>query len=299
MAPNILPNYLRAWTLAARPKTLTAAAVPVMVGGALAFLDGKGDFALLPFLLCLLFALLMQVEANFINDYFDFLKGSDRADRLGPERACAQGWVTLSAMKRGILVTTLLSCAVGLPLVCYGGIALIAVGLGCVALAFLYTTRLSYLGYGDALVLLCFGIIPVGFTYYVELTTWTLPLTLTAVASGLAIDTLLMVNNYRDRAQDTVSGKRTLVVRYGARAGEWGYLLLGVAASALCLPLLCYGHHAAALLPLLYLLPHCRTWRKMVAIHEGKGLNLILGETARNILVFGVLLTAGILISAI
>ena len=96
---TVKTNSIKAWLLAARPKTLAGAAVPVMLGCALAAADGW--FQIVPAMLCFLFAFLMQIDANFINDFFDYLKGSDREDRLGPERACAQGWITLEAMKRG------------------------------------------------------------------------------------------------------------------------------------------------------------------------------------------------------
>lgn len=112
-------NSIKAWLLAARPKTLTGAAIPVMLGCALAFI--YGHFQLIPALLCFLFAFLMQIDANFINDLFDFLKGSDREDRLGPERACAQGWISPQAMKAGIVCTTLLAGITGLCLLYYGG----------------------------------------------------------------------------------------------------------------------------------------------------------------------------------
>ena len=116
---NIHPNSARAWLLAARPKTLAAAATPVLLGCALA--QATGGFEWIPALLCLSFALLMQIDANLINDLFDYTKGSDRQDRLGPERACAQGWITTAAMKQGILLTTLVACALGSGLLFYGG----------------------------------------------------------------------------------------------------------------------------------------------------------------------------------
>lgn len=112
----------------------------------------------------------MQIDANLINDLFDYTKGSDRQDRLGPERACAQGWITTAAMKRGILLTTLVACALGSGLLFYGGPELIAVGAVCVLFAFLYTAGpypLAYHGWGDLLVILFFGFVPVGCTYYV------------------------------------------------------------------------------------------------------------------------------------
>ena len=109
-------NSLRAWILAARPKTLTGAITPVMIGSALAYMDGH--FQWLPALICCLFAGLMQIAANFINDLFDYLKGTDREDRLGPERACAQGWISPRAMRNGIIVTVLFACLIGSALLC-------------------------------------------------------------------------------------------------------------------------------------------------------------------------------------
>ena len=126
MKQTVRPHSMRAWILAARPKTLPAAAVPVLLGCALAL--AEGGFRWIPALLCLLFALLMQIDANLINDLFDYRKGSDRKDRLGPERACAQGWISPHAMKRGIALITATACATGLCLLFYGGTELIVVG---------------------------------------------------------------------------------------------------------------------------------------------------------------------------
>lgn len=156
-------NSLQAWILAARPKTLAGAITPVMIGCALAFADGK--FNWIPALICCLFAGLMQVAANFINDLFDFLKGTDREDRLGPERACAQGWISAAAMKQGIFITVGLACLIGCTLLFYAGWELILIGALCVLFAFLYTTGpypLSYKGWGDVLVIVFFGFVPVG-----------------------------------------------------------------------------------------------------------------------------------------
>ena len=119
---------------------------------------------------------------------------------------------------------------------------------------------------------------------------------LVGYAGGMVIDTLLMVNNYRDREQDARSGKRTLVVRLGERAGQRLYLLSGFAAAALCLGLWGDGRTWAALLPLLYLPPHVAAWRRMIRIGRGRELNAVLGATSRNILLFGLLLTLGLLL---
>lgn len=289
-------NGLKAWFLAARPKTLTGAAAPVIMGGALAF-QYVGHLNCLPFLLCLLFAFVMQIDSNLINDYFDFRKGTDREDRLGPERACAQGWVTPKAMRVAIVLTTSLACVLGLPLIFWGGYKLILVGALCVLFCFLYTTCLSYRGYGDLLVLVFFGIVPVCMTFFVlaECVTW--QVFMASVACGLAIDCLLMVNNYRDRNQDEISGKRTLVVRFGRKFGLRMYLWLGLLAFALgSLAIGVVTGKCYSFLPLaLYAILHILVYRKMLLI-DGKALNGVLGSTARNIFLFGVLFALSLLV---
>ena len=291
-------NSIRAWILAARPKTLTGAITPVIIGIALAVMDNK--FSWIPAVICILFACLMQIAANFINDLFDFLKGTDREDRLGPERACAQGWISAGAMKTGIIITVIIACLVGSVLLFYAGWELIIVGLLCVLFAFLYTTGpypLSYNGWGDVLVILFFGFVPVGGTYYVQTLAWTSDVTVASLVCGLIVDTLLVVNNYRDRDADQGSGKRTIIVRFGEPFGRYLYLMLGIVASWLCIWFATDGHIYAAILPQLYLIFHLRTWEKMVKIHSGKKLNSILGETSRNMLLFGLLLSIGLVIS--
>ena len=292
---EVRKNSLEAWVLAMRPKTLTGAAIPVLVASALAWIDGR--FCWLPAGLCLVFACLMQVAANFINDLFDYLKGSDRPDRLGPERACAQGWISPGAMKWGIAVVVVLACLDGLGLLAFGNpTLLVGIGLGCVVFAFLYTIVLSYCGMGDVLVLVFFGLVPVVGTYYVVTGQTTSEAWLAGVVCGLLIDTLLVLNNYRDRDQDRLSGKKTIIVRVGEETGSLLYLFVGLIAALLCLRF-AFSHHVwAALLPQLYVILHYMTWKEMVQINHGKALNHILGKTSRNILIFGLLLTLGLIL---
>lgn len=299
-------NSLAAWIVAVRPYSLGNAVILILVGSALAWTDGS--FHWLPALLCLVFALLMQCTANLVNDLWDFLKGADQPDRLGPDRAFAKGYITPRAMKTGIVLFTLAACATGLgilawalrhDMLAWGGWELVAAGAACVIFAYFYTAGpwpLAYHGLGDVAVILFFGLIPVGFTYYVLTGTWNWETIVTASACGLVIDTMLIVNNFRDREEDARCGKRTVVVFLGARFGSWSYFGLGTAAVALCLTLLAGGRTWAALLPLIYLAGHTATWRKMVRIDHGDALNVCLGETARNIMLFGALLTIGILL---
>ena len=298
MKEEIKINSVKAWFLAARPKTLASAFTPVLIGSAMAYMDGK--FSWLPALICLLFAFEMQIAANFINDLYDFLKGTDREDRLGPERATSQGWISPSAMRNGVFVIVAIACITGSMLLFYTGWQLIIVGLLCILFAFLYTTGpypLSYNGWCDALLLIFFGFVPEGGTYYVQSITWTTDVTVASIVCGLIVDTLLVVNNYRDREADKKSGKRTIIVRFGEPFGRYLYLWLGLIAAWGCFWFLVNGHTYAALLPQLYLIAHIRTWQKMVKIHSGKKLNSILGETSRNMLLFGLLLSLGMLLS--
>ena len=298
---NIKQDSWQAWLLAARPKTLTGAMVPVMIGLALAWTDGKeyGDdvFNTVAAMLCALFAMIMQIDANFINDFYDYAKGNDdAATRLGPLRACTQGWVKIDSMKKAIASTTILACLVGLPLVYYGGLEMILIGLLCVVFCFLYTTHLSYIGLGDVLVLVFFGIVPVCITYYIQLHTMTWEVFLASIACGLVIDGLLMVNNYRDRENDERDGKRTLVVEIGEKSAERFYLCLGITAVLLGTTFWVNGHVLAFVLPILYLLLHTFTWLKMRRINHGKELNVCLEETARNMLVYGLCVSIGLLL---
>lgn len=293
---NVKTNSLKAWILAARPKTLTAAAVPVMVATALAWTQVRGEIDITAAVLCFLFAFVMQIDANFVNDYFDCVRGNDDETRLGPLRACAQGWITLPAMRIALVLTTLLGCAVGLPLAFIGGWEMVLVGIACVVFCFLYTTTLSYLGLGDLLVLVFFGIVPVCCTYYVETggaMNWYVGLI--SLCVGMVIDTLLIINNYRDIDNDRRAGKRTLAVLMGKGAMEWTYLIIVPAATLMqlwAIDMLCPNHSSPFWVGIATFIiifnPHFTTYHKMKLISHGKELNKVLGMTARNIFIYGV-----------
>ena len=293
---------MKAWIVAARPKTLSGAAVPVMIGLALAYKDSifyEGNpFSWVAAVLCLLFAWVMQIDANFINDFFDYAKGTDdTSTRLGPRRACAQGWVSVDKMKHAIASTTCLACVIGLPLIMFGGLEMVLIGILCVIFCFLYTTHLSYVGMGDLLVIVFFGIIPVCVPYYVQLHTCSTFVFLMSVACGMVVDTLLIVNNYRDRDTDKAVGKTTLVVRMGEKESLQLYLALGWGACIMGMAYFTHGFYLASLLPIMYLVFHHYTYLRIKRINRGKALNLCLGETARNIFIYGIMVTIGILLS--
>lgn len=298
-------NSVKAWLLATRPKTLSAAAVPVMIGTAFAWRNTSEQFNWIPAILCLLFAWIMQIDSNLVNDYFDFKKGNDDETRLGPKRACSEGWITSDAMVWGILITTLLGCMTGIPLILYGGLEMVMVGIACVVFCFLYTTLFSYHGLGDILVLLFFGIIPVCCTYYVCMPLHqqipTGEVIASSIACGLAIDALLIVNNYRDIDNDRSNGKITLAVRLGESKTRRLYESIGYIAAGIMIILVFIDlYQIDKLIPtyalyLIYIILHRQSYQEMKRINKGAKLNQVLGLTARNILVFGILSVAAIL----
>jgi len=237
------PSQWRIWLAASRPRTLPAAVAPVVVGTALAWQAGRMDP--LAALLCLLFALLIQIGTNFANDYFDFVKGADTAARVGPPRAVAAGWVTPTTMRAAMIGVFATAFAVGLGLLPWGGWGLLVIGVASVGCGIAYTGGpypLGYHGWGDVFVFVFFGVVAVGTTYFVQAGTPTMTVWLAAVAIGALATNILVVNNYRDFATDTVAGKRTLVVRFGRGFAQTQFLAAHLL--ALAVPVVLTGRGA-------------------------------------------------------
>ena len=217
---------LKIWLEATRPKTLPAAVAPVLLGTAMAHSDGQ--LHLLPAAICLVFALLVQIGTNFANDYLDGVKGTDTDARLGPRRAVAAGLVSASTMKWAAIGILAFAFCHGLSLVHFGGWCLLVVGLSSVLCAWFYTGGpypLAYNGMGDVFVVLFFGLIAVGCTFYVQAGFVSYEVILLGLACGLVINNILVVNNYRDIDEDLRANKRTLVVLLGRR---WALVQYGL-----------------------------------------------------------------------
>jgi 1,4-dihydroxy-2-naphthoate octaprenyltransferase len=222
------------WISAARPRTLPAAVAPVLAASALAWRDG--DFVAPAATACLLFALLIQIGTNFANDYFDFIKGADTAERVGPRRAVAAGLVAPATMRRAMIGVFALAFLAGLPLLAYGGWPLLLIGLASIACGIAYTGGpypLGYNGLGDVFVFVFFGLVAVGATYFVQAGVVVEDVWIVGAGVGALAANILIVNNYRDVETDARAGKRTLVVRFGRRVARWqfavGHALAGAA----------------------------------------------------------------------
>lgn len=285
---------VKAWIAAARPRTLPASAAPVIAATAYAVHDCTVEWGAA--VLCLVFALLAQIASNLGNDYFDYKQGSDRADRVGPQRAVASGIVSPRAMLLATLVVLTVACAVGLCLVYYGGWGLIPVGIVIALFALAYSAGpypLSYHGLGDLTVFVFFGLIAVNFTYYVQAIFFTLPVLMGSVAMGLLSVNILLINNYRDMEEDADACKYTTVVLFGKRFASNWYLLNGIVAVVVTYNVWCDSFGWRTFLPIIYLLLHVQTYRLLIRL-QGSALNSLLGKTALNQLLFTLLLVVAL-----
>jgi len=215
------------WILAARPRTLPAAAAPVVLGTALAW--RMGGFRLLPALAALAGALLIQVATNLANDYFDFVKGADTEDRIGPLRVTQSGLLSPSAVRNGMILTLALALGVGIYLVAVAGTPILWIGVASLVCAVAYTGGpfpLAYRGLGDLFVFVFFGLVAVGGTVYVQTLAFSWEALWAGAGVGAVSTALLVVNNLRDIDTDARAGKRTLAVRLGVTGTRVQYTLL-------------------------------------------------------------------------
>ncbi len=286
------------WVQAARPKTLPAAAAPVLVGAGAAVAAHR--FSAGPALAALLGALLFQIGANLANDVFDHRRGADTAERLGPTRVTQAGLLSPRSVLAGMWLVFALSVPVGLYLVHVGGWPILAVGVTAIVSAIAYTGGpfpLGYNGLGDLFVFLYFGLAAVCGTCFVTAGRVTPAAWLAAMPIGFLAVAILVVNNLRDIGTDRAAGKRTLAVRLGRRGtlAEYGGLL----ALAYAAPVVMLAVHVAApwvLLTWLSLPLALILWRNVRSL-EGRALNQILANTARLELVYGALLALGLVLS--
>ncbi len=289
---------IKIWIDAARPKTLAAAFVPVLVGAVLAANDGALHWpATIVAMAC---AFLIQIGTNFANDYFDFVNGADTDERIGFERATARGLIPAHVMKRATVVTMGLAFVLGLYLVWHAGWVILALGIASLICGILYTGGpfpLGYNGLGDVFVFVFFGIVAVMGTYYVNAFSWSPASFWASLAVGALSTNILVVNNLRDVEQDGPAGKNTLGVLLGENALRWEYLLM--IALALAIPPHFYfrlGFGLPVFIPYLAI-PFAWVLVKSVWTETNKqNLNKTLEQTARFMVIYGVLFSLGILL---
>ena len=282
---------VRAWVLASRPKTLPVAIAPVLVGSAMAWDDGSFNIGIA--LITVVCALLITIGTNLCNDYADFMGGVDTKDRKGPTRVTQAGLIAPHHVKVATIVVFSLATALGMILVYRSGWGILFIGLASILAGILYTAGpwpYGYKGLGDLFVLIFFGPVAVGGTYYVQTLEITSSVIVIGLAPGLLSAAILTVNNIRDIAEDRKANKKTLVVRFGRKFGIG--LWLGCVVTAALLPLefvRVTGDHVWAGLTVLILIPAISILHKLITIHDSADLNPLLGQTAFLLLGYSVI----------
>ncbi|MBN2570965.1 MAG: 1,4-dihydroxy-2-naphthoate polyprenyltransferase [Ignavibacteriales bacterium] len=286
-------SKFKCWFLAARPKTLPAAFVPVIVGSALAFRENSFKFSVA--LVALICSLLLQIGANFSNDLFDFLKGSDKKERVGPMRVLATDLISKKEMAFGLIVVYSVCFLLGLYLVYLGSWIILIVGIFSILMSVAYTAGpfpLAYNGLGDVFVFLFFGIVGTVGTYYVQSLKLNYIVFLSAIPVGALITNILVVNNYRDIEEDRAAYKKTLAVRFGQLFSKIQYVFSIVFSYLSILIIYLIVENEYILLPIVSL-PIAIILIKMIFTYTGKQLNKTLALSALFSALFGILLAIG------
>ncbi|MGC6423771.1 MAG: 1,4-dihydroxy-2-naphthoate polyprenyltransferase [Lentimonas sp.] len=289
----------KTWLEATRPKTLPAAVAPVLLASAMAHAHQAFHFGAA--FICLSFALLIQIGTNFANDYLDGIRGTDTEARLGPQRAVAAGLIAPDVMKRATISVLAVGFFVGLALIPFGGWWLLGIGLASVACAWLYTGGpfpLAYNGLGDVFVVLFFGLIAVGCTYYVQVGAVTFDVYLLGLGCGLLVNNILVVNNYRDIAEDRQANKCTLVVLFGRQFALYQYIASAAVAGAVTFWLFFQGAGFPVLLGLLPVALSLRFAAQLPGANSPQDFLFALKGSAQVVALYGLLLSIGLMLGA-
>lgn len=296
---EIAPNSLRAWVLSCRPKTLSAAAAPVLVG--LAVAKFSAPLAFLPAVVTLLGAWLLQIASNLANDVFDSENGADTHERLGPTRAVQAGLLTPEQMKKGLLLCLLLALASGVYLTWVAGPIIVAIGILSMVSAVAYTGGpypLGYHGLGDLFVMVFFGFVAVCGTVFVQLGHVPPLAWVAALPVGATTTNILVVNNLRDRHTDARANKRTLAVRFGRGGALIEYI--GMYGLAYLTPIVIYALFVRDTWVLLPLLTLPFAWKNVQGVlrTEGRELNARLVASAQLVFLFGATFALGLVLAS-
>lgn len=288
-------SKIKIWIDAARPKTLWAGIAPVMIGTAIAYGDGK--FHILSALAALVASLLIQIATNLANDYYDFIHGADTTERLGPRRITQAGLVKPHIVKIAFIFTFSLAFLIGLYLIWRGGWPILTIGILSIILGILYTGGpfpLGYHGWGDIVVLIFFGPVAVGGTYYVQALEITPIVLIAGLSPGLLSMALLTVNNLRDIHTDRKAGKKTLAVRFGEFFTRMEYLIsITIACIIPAILFLIKGDHPYAVATTFVFIPAIPSIYSIFMKQIGPELNKTLANTGKLLLLYSVVFAVG------
>jgi len=293
----MITAHARPWLLAARPKTLVATFAPICMGAALAFRDGV--FAPTNFLAALFSALFIQIGTNLANDYYDFKKGADTAERVGPIRVTQSGLIRPHVVLAGFVACFGLAAFFGLYLVLDAGLPVLIVGMLSIVCGVAYTAGpwpIAYLGLGELFVLVFFGPVASGFTYFVMSKSFEPSAFWAGLCPGALSCAILIANNLRDVEQDKKSNKRTLVVRFGKHFGRLEYAATWALAYSALVATVASRHQIALLLPLLTLPLALKLMARVARDPGPQEMIKVLEGTAKSLALFALLFCAGVML---
>lgn len=300
MSTAVVTNSLQAWVKASRPKTLGAICCPILIGSACAM--AHGTFARIYFVVTLVCSISLQILANVVNDYGDFLKGSDSHERLGPPRAMQMGWITPSAMRKGIAVISMSTIVLGLVLVNRGGMPIFLTGCISLFLCMWYTLGplpLAYLGFSELMILVVFGPLAALGAYYVQTLSFSLEVLVASTSPGLLATALILTNNLRDIREDQKNHKRTIAVRFGEKFARIAIVSLVI--SALMGPIIlvsAFGYSPILLVACLALGLPARHFLMILREPISARFNLMLASIGISLYLFGMLMSLGLVYGA-
>lgn len=302
MIAQRLPKTWQPWYLAARPRSLPATYAPLCIGAALTLLFGQ--FNLLRFILALIAALLLQIASNYINEYVDFTRGTDKHKSDGMGMVLTRGQLSAQQVLIGAIVSVTAGSLIGLLLVAMSGLTLLWIGMFGVAVVILYTAGpypLAYIGLGEIAVFFAMGPLMTYGTYYaVSGGGESVFAAVAGLPVGFTVAAILHANNMRDHVSDAAAGKRTLAVRFGVQGARLEYQILIYGAYVLIIPtLLGFSYGWPTLIALLTLPEAIRLVRQAISTDDPKVLHMVQGLTARLHLRFGLALAVGWCIAAL
>lgn len=289
---------MKSWLLALRPKTLSAAVVPILVGTALVYAEGhQPDWWM--FVCALMASLFIQIGTNFVNDAIDFKKGADTHERIGPQRVTQSGLLTGKQVMLAGFVCFFIALLFGIPIVLKGGMPFIIIGLISLFLGYSYTGGpfpLAYLGLGDIFVILFFGLIAVGGMYYLHILQLNMSAIIAGLQVGLLATVLIAINNLRDVNQDVKANKKTLPVRFGVTFGRVEIFVLFTLVYNLQFYWFFHGYEIAALLPLITAPLAISIIKGVFKEDPSPKYNKFLAQSGGVHLIYGILFSIGLIL---